>query len=130
MTNRYLLDTHALLWWISSSSQLSATARTILGNESNSLYLSAASTWEMAIKTKLGKLHIPEPLQSFIPKIMSEQYLKGLPVEHAHSAQVETLPLHHRDPFDRLLVAQAMTENLTLVSCDSALTPYPVNVAW
>lgn len=117
----YLLDTHVLLWWLGDSARLSPRVRDVLADGTQRLVWSAASTWELAIKFKLGKLSLPDPLETMIPRVLAEQGLSSLPVEQSHAARVAGLPFHHRDPFDRLLISQAQLEALTLLSVDSGL---------
>jgi len=121
-----LLDTHVMLWWLHDSARLLPATRQLLANARHELIWSAASTWELAIKLPLGKLRIDEPLQQFVTRILREQSLVGLPVQHAHAAHVALLPPIHRDPFDRLLVAQAAVEGLPLLTADARLEDYGI----
>ncbi len=107
-----LLDTQVFLWWISDDPRLSSRASAIIKDGNNKLFLSAASGWEIAIKVRLGRLTLPEPLETFVPEQMALNAIEGLPIQMSHALHVYTLPDHHRDPFDRLLVAQAQLENL------------------
>ena len=125
-----LLDTHAFLWWITNDRQLSTTAEAFIRDKKNDLLLSAASAWEIAIKNSLGKLPLPEPPEVFIPRQMLINQTRPLPISVEHALAVSGLPPHHRDPFDRLLVAQAKTENIPLLSADAILKPYAVQVLW
>ena len=125
---RLLLDTHVWLWMLVSPTRLPEAARDQLGDRENELYLSAASTWEIAIKYRLGKLPLPEPPHQFVPPRLSRDGVIALPVEHAHTLAVAELPLHHDDPFDRLLVAQAQLEQMTLVSADAVMARYEVDL--
>ncbi|MGB9885969.1 MAG: type II toxin-antitoxin system VapC family toxin [Moorellales bacterium] len=125
-----LLDTHVFLWWITDDSRLSGRAREIIGSGENTLYLSAASAWEIAIKAGLGRLSLPDDLESFIPEQLAENGILPLPVRLSHALRVHALPAYHRDPFDRLLVAQAQVENLPLISGDPVIARYPVEVLW
>ena len=125
---RLLLDTHVWLWTLVSPTRLPAEALGQLGDPENELYLSAASTWEIAIKYRLGKLPLPEPPHQFVPPRLSRDGVIALPVEHAHTLAVAELPLHHDDPFDRLLVAQARLEQMTLVSADAVMARYEVDL--
>ncbi|MBI4872341.1 MAG: type II toxin-antitoxin system VapC family toxin [Candidatus Riflebacteria bacterium] len=126
----FLLDTHALLWWLFEPARLSPLALETMKGGGNRLYWSAASTWEAAIKVGLGRLTLPGPARLFFPKILEEEGLIALPVNHGHAAAVADLPPHHRDPFDRLLVAQAQFEELALLSADPSLRLYDVKVVW
>ena len=104
--------------------------RGLIRDKRNELLLSAASAWEIGIKAQQGKLPLPADPETFIPQQMALNAIRELPVSAAHALRVTKLPYHHRDPFDRLLVAQAILENLILVSADGALKPYPVNILW
>jgi len=121
-----LLDTQVFLWWISDDSRLSSRTSAIIKEGGNRLFLSAASGWEIAIKTKLGRLKLPEPLETFVPEQMVLNAIEGLPIKISHALHVYTLPDHHRDPFDRLLVAQAQLENLPILSADPQISLYAV----
>lgn len=127
---RALLDTHVFLWWIAGEPQLSPRARKIISTGENKLYLSAASGWEMAIKARLGKLFLPEDLESFISEQLAINAIEPLTILMRHALHVYTLPDFHRDPFDRLLVAQAQLENLPIVTADPQIARYPVEVIW
>ena len=124
---RLLLDTHAALWWLSGDERLGKEAARQLADDTNQLLLSAAIVWEIAVKRSLGKLE-RSPTTSRRP--CSPAAPRPLPVTVDHAAAVERLPLHHRDPFDRILVAQAGIEGATLVSRDEALSAYGVPVIW
>ena len=123
---RLLLDTHAALWWLSNDQRFSATAAVHVNDPSNQLLLSAAVVWEVAIKRSIGKLDTPD---GFGPALLGAGMLP-LAVGFEHASAVEHLPWHHRDPFDRLLVAQALIEGATLLSSDRALQAYDVPVLW
>lgn len=125
-----MLDTHCFLWAIANDPRLSRTARRIIKDANSELYLSAASAWEIAIKCRLGRLRFSEDVQRFIPDQMARNRMTELPVLIRHALAVSDLPLHHRDPFDRLLVAQARIEDLTLLSADPAMRLYDVRVVW
>jgi PIN domain nuclease of toxin-antitoxin system len=127
---RVLLDTHVLLWWLINDVRLSPRVRKIMGDGRNDLLWSVASSWELAIKVGLGKLRVPGPLRSYIPTKLQEQNIQTLPVEHAHAFEVAELPTHHKDPFDRLLIAQARIEGLPLISVDEQFAPYDIEVIW
>ena len=102
---RALLDTHAFLWWVTDDAHLSSRARAIIADGDNELFLSAASGWEMAIKTRLGKLHLPDNPASFVFEQLRINAIEPLAVQMTHALRVYSLPGHHRDPFDRILVA-------------------------
>ncbi len=123
---KLLLDTHAALWWLADDERLGRTAAAHVADASNQVLLSAAVVLEVAIKRALGKLDVPD---GFAATLLAAGAL-ALPVAIEHAAAVETLPWHHRDPFDRLLVAQAALEGATLVSADDALRAYDVPVLW
>ncbi len=121
-----LLDTQVWLWMQVSPERIISDVRDRLADGDVGLLLSAASSWEIAIKHALGKLALPEHPRDYVPSRMRSGTVTGLPVSHAHALQVATLPPHHRDPFDRLLVAQAQLEGLTLVTADRVLERYDV----
>ena len=127
---RILLDTHAFLWWITDHTQLSPRAKTMIQTGTNELLLSAASGWELAIKTQLGRLQWPEPPEQFIPKQMIFNNMTPLPITLHHALHVQTLPGLHRDPFDRMLVAQAQVEHLPIVTADPFIAQYQIETIW
>lgn len=127
---RILLDTQCWLWWFLSSDRLSRGARGVIAGARDPLYLSAASSWEIAIKVGLRKLRLPEPPGKYVPARLLEQGMNALPVEHVHALRVAALPSHHADPFDRLLVAQAQIENMTLLTADPEIPAYDVETLW
>jgi PIN domain nuclease of toxin-antitoxin system len=127
---RALLDTHVFLWWITDHRGLSALSREFISDSANELFLSAASGWEMAIKMGLGKLKLRAKLDEFISEHMSTNSIIPLPIEMSHALHILTLPLIHRDPFDRLLIAQAQRENLSLITSDPIIGKYDVPVIW
>src|SRR5438128_7507851 len=113
-----LLDTHAFLWFCQDDPLLSATAKAAIEDPGNRKLLSIASCWEIAIKAGLGKLTLGEPSETYIPNALSRTGFELLPISLTHATAVEVLPMHHRDPFDRLLIAQAQTEAIPIVSAD------------
>src|SRR5437762_448715 len=123
---RLLLDTHTFLWFIDDHPRLSSNAKSLLESD-NDLLLSTASLWEIAIKFSLGKLALPQPFEPFVRQQLSSNAIDILEIDTAHLGIVSTLPFHHRDPFDRLLVAQAMAEQLPIVSTDMQGTPIQEN---
>lgn len=127
---RALLDTHVLLWWLLDAPRLSSRARATLQDGKNELLWSAASSWELAIKISRDRLRFPGPLRSYLPAKLREQSITPMPVEHAHTFEVAELPPHHRDPFDRLLIAQARIEGVPLISADRQLKSYDVDILW
>jgi len=120
-----LLDTHVFLWWREASGRIGEDARRAIA-QAEIVYVSAASAWEVAIKVALGKLDIPGPLESAVQESEFEQ----LPITFAHASRLAGLYAHHGDPFDRMLVAQAATEGLTIVTHDRKLAPYGVPTIW
>lgn len=127
---RLLLDTHAFLWFVLDEPQLSATARALIADPSNEIDVSPATYWEIAIKIRLEKYILPDPFQEFMEREIAINRFNILHVESRHVAPLTTLPFHHKDPFDRLLVAQAMVEQIPLVSNDSVLDAYPIRRLW
>jgi PIN domain nuclease of toxin-antitoxin system len=127
---RALLDTHSFLWFVTANPKLSTTAERLISTGKNDLVLSVASTWEIAIKVSIGRLPIPQPLDTFIPEQLRINRIGLLPIELKHTLEVVRLHLHHRDPFDRLLISQAVLEGLPIVSADSAFDDYPVERIW
>ncbi|MDP8972784.1 MAG: type II toxin-antitoxin system VapC family toxin [Actinomycetota bacterium] len=127
---RLLLDTHAFLWWIGDDPRLSERAREVFSDGNNDLIFSAASGWEIAIKARLGRLRVPGDLSAYLFGQLTENYISVLPVQLSHALRVHALPDHHRDPFDRLLVAQAIVEETPLLSADPWIARYPVEVVW
>jgi PIN domain nuclease of toxin-antitoxin system len=123
---RILIDTSCFLWSLAAPERLNKRSKDLLSNPLHTLYLSAASSWEIAIKAALGKLQLPEPPEKYIPSRMEALDILGLPVEHAHALRVFALPPHHRDPFDRILIAQAQTEKLTILTGDRVFAAYDV----
>jgi PIN domain nuclease of toxin-antitoxin system len=126
---RLLLDTHAWLWMTEAPDRLSPSARRLLSSPNNERFLSTASAWEIAIKYRAGKLRLPKDPATLIPELLTRTQVVALPVLLRHALQVSSLPLHHSDPFDRLLVAQAQIEDLTVVSTDPQFQRYDVKVS-
>jgi len=124
-----LLDTHALLWFQAGDRRVSRTARQAMEAADAELIVSAASVWEMAIKASLGRLRLPYEVDAYITEKIGQGY-HMLSVSWAHAAKVEALPWHHRDPFDRLLAAQAITERCPLVTRDRVFRKYGVDIVW
>ena len=127
---RYLLDTNIWLWTVSEPSRLSQEAQDVFAELGQEVFLSAASAWEIGIKAGSGKLRLPEPPATYVPRRMAEQGIRPLLVSHQHALAVSLLPPHHRDPFDRLLVAQANLENMVLMCSDRIFERYSVEVLW
>jgi len=127
---RLLLDTHTLLWLVSDDPQLSQSARESLVEPDNDLLLSPATYWELAIKISIGKYRLSDPLAEYIDEAIRLYGLSILPITPKHAETIVGLPHHHKDPFDRILIAQAIVEEVPLVSSDKAFAAYPVNVLW
>ncbi|HHW75689.1 MAG TPA: type II toxin-antitoxin system VapC family toxin [Xanthomonadaceae bacterium] len=127
---RVLLDTHALYWYIEGDSQLSTTARTLIQDAANEVLISPASYWEIAIEISLGKWQLNRPYADFIAIGLQEYGFLILPILPAHTARLIGMPFHHKDPFDRLLAAQALAEEIPLVSADTAFDDYGVTRWW
>jgi PIN domain nuclease of toxin-antitoxin system len=129
--SRLLLDTHTFLWWINNSPELSAIARQAIKDANNECYLSMASCWELAIKSSIGKIKLAKPVERFVTENLAANNFDLLNIELKHTAKVEKLPFHdHRDPFDRLIISQAILEKMVLVSVDEAFTAYGVKLIW
>jgi PIN domain nuclease of toxin-antitoxin system len=125
-----LLDTHALLWFALGDAQLSQAARQLIEEPANTKFVSPATYWEIAIKISIGKYMLHEPYEAFFDRAIRQNGFLILPVEPRHTSALTTLTYHHRDPFDRLMVAQAMVESLALVSADAVLDTYPIQRLW
>ncbi len=124
---RLLLDTHALIWWLMDDPALPEAARNAIASPGNDVYVSLVSAWEIAVKRQLGKIEFP--LEEFEDILAANQF-EPLPIRLEHILALGNLPMHHRDPFDRLLAAQASNGNLTLVSRDQHMTDYEVRLLW
>lgn len=127
---RLLLDTHTFLWWIDNDPHLSTKARALISDSNNELYFSAASGWEIAIKARIGKLAMPDNLEQFIIEQLVLNQFTVLPIQLTHALHVYTLPLLHRDPFDRILVAQSQVEDLLLLTNDALIQQYTTQTTW
>ena len=130
---RFLLDTHAFLWFVNDHSSLSPTAKGIIEDQQSVVYLSAASIWEMAIKSSLRKLAVPAPLQQFVASHMARNDIGILQITPEHAETVAKLPFPesgHRDPFDRMIIAQAIYHDLTIITRDAAFSAYPIQRTW
>ncbi len=125
---RALLDTHAFLWAIAEEQKLSSRAREIYAGAN--LWLSVASIWEILTKVKSGRLPFPEPAGPYLVKRLVQDRIEILPIKLDHALRMETLELHHRDPFDRMLIAQSLEENLPLITADPLFANYPIRVIW
>jgi PIN domain nuclease of toxin-antitoxin system len=127
---RLLLDTHAFLWFITDHPQLSATAKALIEDPNSEILVSPASYWETAIKVSIGKYPLTAPFETFITQGIDGNGFTILPIEPRHAAVLTTVPFHHRDPFDRMLVAQAQVEKISVVSIDAILDQYGINRLW
>jgi PIN domain nuclease of toxin-antitoxin system len=127
---RLLVDTHCWLWYLLAPERLNPQAQEILREPGNEIFFSVASIWEIVVKFALGKLELPLPPSEYIPNRIATLGHQSLPIRQDHVIRIESLPLHHRDPFDRILVAQAQVESLPLLTADGALTAYDVTVLW
>jgi PIN domain nuclease of toxin-antitoxin system len=127
---RLLLDTHAFLWFFIGTPSLSAKARASIEDESNEKFFSIASLWEIAIKASIGKLTLSKPFDDIFPDQLAHNGIDLLSITTAHVSAITNMPFHHRDPFDRLLIAQAMTEQMQIVSADAAFDNYAVTRLW
>ncbi len=127
---KYLLDTMVWLWSVGPTEKIGNAGLEILRNGREEIYLSAASSWEIAIKAKLGKFQLPEAPGPYVRSRMAAQRVLALAVTQNHSLAVYDLPLHHNDPFDRLIIAQALDEGMVILTSDRAFRKYPVEVLW
>jgi PIN domain nuclease of toxin-antitoxin system len=127
---KILLDTQCWLWWIAAPERLSKHARRRIADRRNSVYLSAASCWEISIKYSIGKLVLPEPPMQFVPKRLARDAILALPIEIMHTLNVASLPRHHKDPFDRLLISQSMQDSIPIMTVDKQFGLYEVDVIW
>ncbi len=127
---RYLLDTHTLLWFIAEDKELSDRARRLILDSSSEILISIASLWEIAIKINIGKLVLDKPFNQLFPDELDSHGIDILDITMDHFMQVTTLPLHHRDPFDRLIIAQALVEGMPIIGVDSAFDAYGVSREW
>lgn len=125
-----ILDTHVFLWWNMNDPILSELAHQIIADGSNELYLSAASAWEIAIKTARGRLILPDSPSRYVSSRMAFHRIQPLPIQISHALHVYQLPDLHRDPFDRLLIAQSQLENMPILTCDAEIVKYAVQTIW
>ena len=127
---RVLLDTHVFLWWVEGDRALPAKARAVLADKENECLISLVSAWELAIKAGLGKLRLTLPVKRYVVENVAANGFRMLDIQMAHVGRVETLDSHHRDPFDRLLIAQALEEKLPVVTADPVFRKYGVKRIW
>lgn len=125
---KLLLDTHIFLWFILNDERLTESARVSIETESNEIFLSSVSVWEIAIKYQLNRLPLPKPPALFIPEQRVINSIQSLPLDEASAAHLQQLPPHHSDPFDRMLICQALVHDLTLVSADAKVQQYGVKL--
>jgi PIN domain nuclease of toxin-antitoxin system len=123
-----LIDTHCWLWWLTETEKLQEAAIALLKNPDTTILLSSVSSWEIAIKYSIGKLSLPEPPERFIPSRMERDGIVSLPIQHSHTLKTATLPYYHKDPFDRLLIAQAIVEGIPIMTVDESFRQYDVEV--
>ena len=123
---RLLLDAHTFLWWVTNSPRLSVMAREAIADDTNAILVGIGSLWELAIKRSIGKLDFPHDFRA----VLSNEAFELLPISFAHLQALETLPLQHRDPFDRLLIAQSIAENVAVVTNDPKFALYDARVFW
>lgn len=127
---RLLLDTHAMLWFTSDDPRLGSRSRSLIADPTHDLLVGVGTCWELAIKISMGKLTLPIAINRFLEATLSNYAIRILAIEPRHLARITTLAFHHRDPFDRLLVAQALEDELQVVSIDSALDAYGIKRIW
>lgn len=127
---RILLDTHTFLWFIQDNPRLSAHSQKLIQDSSNEALLSIASIWEIAIKISIGKLSLNATFDEIFPSQLLTNDIQALPLAIEHLSLITTLPMHHRDPFDRLIIAQAIALNIPVISIDAAFDSYPVQREW
>jgi PIN domain nuclease of toxin-antitoxin system len=127
---KYLLDTSVFLWMAGFVQRLNLQARELLAERSAEVYLSSASSWEIAIKSALGKLDLPEPPPQYVLRRLADFSIRSLPITHDHSFATGSLPHFHDDPFDRMLIAQASVEGMVVLTADKVFRRYPVEVLW
>ena len=125
---KFLIDTHCWLWWNQNSKELSKKYFSILEDSTNTIYLSAVISWEIAIKYSLGKLQLPSPPSTYIPERIKEGSFTPLSISHSHTINIPNIGDHHKDPFDRLLISQSQVEDIPLLSQDQVFTRYDVNI--
>ena len=124
------MDTHTLLWFVLGDAQLTASARRFIEDPANTKFVSPAAYWEIAIKISIGKYVLHEAYEPFFDRAIRQNGFLILPIEPRHTNMLTSLPYHHRDQFDRLMVAQSMVENLSIVSADTVLDAYPIQRLW
>lgn len=126
----YLLDTAIFLWSLGSAERLNRQATALLEDATTELFLSAASSWEISIKSASGKLKLPEAASTYVPKRLTSHGIRSLPISQIHALAAGELPRHHRDPFDRMLIAQAASEDMVLMTADPSFKKYGIDILW
>lgn len=127
---KILIDTHCLLWWLSDPKRLNSRARKLISNPRTNLYFSVASTWEIALKYKKGKLNLPLPVEEFFIDVLEDLNINLLSIKLDHVLQSTRLKQHHQDPFDRILISQTILENLLLLTADKTISLYDCDIIW
>jgi PIN domain nuclease of toxin-antitoxin system len=127
---KYLLDTHAFLWFVTDDNRLSSKTKSIIQNSNNEIYFSAASAWEISIKAKLGRLKFGGDLESFIIEQLTENSFGPLAITVSHSLYTGKLPQIHKDPFDRIMISQSKMENMVMITKDKEIREYKVSTVW
>ena len=127
---KYLLDTHAFLWFVADDNRLSSKAKSIIQDSNNEIFFSAASAWEMSIKAKLDRLKLGGNLEPFIIEQLTENCFSPLAITVSHSLYTEKLPQIHKDPFDRIMISQSKAENMVLITRDKDIRKYKVSTVW
>ena len=127
---RALLDTHVFLWAVSEPERLSESARKVIESGASELFLSVASLWEISIKIGIGKLLLPKPEDRYLRDQLLRNNVSTLAVEARHALELTSIPLHHRDPFDRLVIAQSLVEGIPIITADSVLKQYSAQIIW
>lgn len=125
-----MLDTHTFLWFINNTPELSITAKTLIEDADNDVYLSIGSLWEIGIKVSIGKLNVPQPLDGFMNRELAINQIKLIAINLRHIQEITILPFHHRAPFDRMLIAQSIVEQMPIISADRVLDNYGVKRLW
>ena len=127
---KYLLDTHTLLWFINGDNRLNKRLIECIENYNNEIFISSVSLWEIAVKINIGKLKLRKEYKEFIPKQLEINNIEILNISHTHLIENINLPMHHRDPFDRLIISQALAENLTIITKDGNFKKYKIKLIW
>ena len=127
---KILLDTHTFLWWVADDPQISTNAKDIISNPDNEVYFSVVSAWEIIIKVGTGKLSLSEPPETYILSRIASNQFEILPVQMSHILKIHSLPTFNKEPIDRLLIAQSLVEDLSLITVDRAIGQYPIKTIW